>query len=311
MEAQAIADAFGLGRAESLSEPVARGELGQVRRFVTDQGTWAIKESLEELRGDDVAAIEWSSAFHLACWQAGIPTPQPRQAGDRFVADVDGELVQAYTWVDLADPDPWLDAASVGSLLAAVHAVRRAPEGGVDEWFQAPIGEREWRAVLKASRAAAAPYVDRLAELLPRLVEVESILTPMERVQTCHLDLWADNLRRTPDGGLCVIDFDNAGPADPARELAMLIVEFGRGDALRQRRLHDAYRDAGGPGRLTGRTDFGLTVAQLHHIGHRHLRMWLAARDSESRARSLAGVEEFLGAALLLADVDAALGAVT
>ena len=51
-----------------------------------------------------------------------------------------------------------------------------------------------------------------------------------------------------------------------------------------------------------------MTVAQLHHIGHRHLRMWLAARDSEGRARSLAGIEEFLGDPFLLADVDARAG---
>ena len=36
--------------------------------------------------------------------------------------------------------------------------------------------------------------------------------------------------------------------------------------------------------------------------------MWLAARDSEARARSLAGIEEFLGEPFLLADVDACLG---
>ena len=311
MEAQAIADAFGLGRAESLSEPVARGELGQVRRLVTDLGAWAVKESLEELAADEVAAIERSTAFHLACWEAGVPTPEPRTAGGRFVAEVDGELVQAYTWVDLADPDPLLDPAAVGSLLAALHAVRRAPEGLVHEWFEAPIGQREWRAVLKAARAAGAPYADRLADALPRLLEAETVLTPMARVQTCHLDLWADNLRRTTDGGLCVIDFDNAGPADPARELAMVVVEFGRGDAVRQRRLYDAYRDAGGPGRLTDRTDFALTVAELHHIGHRHLRMWPAARDAEGRSRSLAGIEEFLEAPLTLADIETALGAVT
>jgi aminoglycoside phosphotransferase (APT) family kinase protein len=134
----------------------------------------------------------------------------------------------------------------------------------------------------------------------------------MEGVQTCHLDLWSDNVRRrTSDGAACVIDFDNAGPADPSREVAMVVFEFGRGDADRQRLLYDAYRDAGGPGRITSRADAALTVAQLHHIGHRHLRMWLAARDSESRARSLAGVEEFLDAPFLRADIDGLLDAVT
>jgi Ser/Thr protein kinase RdoA (MazF antagonist) len=165
--------------------------------------------------------------------------------------------------------------------------------------------------VLKASRAAGAPYADRLANLLPGIVEVEAILSPMAPSQTCHLDLWSDNLRRTTAGELCVIDFDNAGPGDPSRELAMLLLEFGQGDASRQRRLYDAYRAAGGPGRVRERADFAMTVAQLHHIGHRHLTMWLAARDREARARSLAGVEEFLGQPFLLADVDRIVEAVS
>jgi hypothetical protein len=39
--------------------------------------------------------------------------------------------------------------------------------------------------------------------------------------------------------------------------------------------------------------------------------MWLAARDDEARARSLAGVEEFLEAPLLLPDVDRLLASVS
>jgi hypothetical protein len=38
--------------------------------------------------------------------------------------------------------------------------------------------------------------------------------------------------------------------------------------------------------------------------------MWLAARDPEARARSLAGIEEFLGMPLLLDDVDRLVAAV-
>jgi Phosphotransferase enzyme family len=313
LDAQAVADAFGLGRARSLSEPVARGELGQVRRLVTDEGTWAVKESLEDVDDADLAAVERSGAFHLACWEAGVSTPEPRPTtGGGHTAEIGGELLRAYGWVDLDDPDPLLDPVEVGTLLAALHAVHHPANGAVDEWFEAPIGQREWRAVLKASRGAGAPYADRLAEMLPAMIAVEQLMTPMAGRQTCHLDLWADNLRRRMlDGAAYVIDFDNAGPADPARELAMVVFEFGRDDARRQRLLYDAYREAGGPGRLTARAEFGMTVAQLHHIGHRHLRMWLAARDSEGRARSLAGIEEFLGQPFLLADVDAALDATT
>jgi aminoglycoside phosphotransferase (APT) family kinase protein len=150
------------------------------------------------------------------------------------------------------------------------------PTQEIDPWFEAPIGRAKWKGVLEATRAAGAQHADRLAELLPALLEIETTLTPMRPVQTCHLDLWADNLRRS-DGRPFVIDFDNASPGDPSREIAMVIFEFGRGDAVRQRTLFDAYLAAGGPGRVRGRADLGLAVAQLHHIGHRHLTMWLAA----------------------------------
>jgi len=307
MHAQTVADAFGLGRATSLSDPVARGELGEIRRLETDHGTFAVKQELESWSGEEA---ETSTAYHRVCWEAGIPTPEPlRATGGGFAARVDGKLVRVYAWAELADPDPTLDPAAVGTLVARLHQVRHPwPTSEIDPWFEAPIGPAEWKRVLEASRAAGASYADRLAELLPALLEIEEILTPMRPVQTCHLDLWADNLRRS-DGRPFVIDFDNAGPGDPSREIAMVIVEFGRGDAVRQRTLYDAYFAAGGPGRVRDRADLALAVAELHHIGHRHLTMWLGARDPEARARSLAGIDEFLGEPLLLPDVDALLEA--
>lgn len=306
VDPQEVSAAFGLGAARSISDPVARGELGEVRRLETERGRWAIKQVFDP---GDPADDELSTTFHRRCWEAGIPTPEPiRGTAGSFVVDVAGEQVRAYGWVDLEDPDRDLDPVQVGRLLAALHAVRVPPAGVVDPWFEAAIGRRGWRQLLKASRAAGAPYADRLKRLVPALVEVESVLTPMVPVQTCHLDLWSDNLRRGADGALWLIDFDNAGPADPSRELAMVLFEFGVGDRDRVRALHEAYLDAGGPGRITGRDSFALTVAQLHHIGHRHARMWLAARDDVARQRSLAGLEEFLAEPLLVPDLDRMLG---
>jgi len=309
MHAQTVADAFGLGHAASLSAAVARGELGEIRRLETDQGTFAVKRELERWSVD---GAETSTAYHRVCWEAGIPTPEPLYATTGgFTADVGGgERVRAYAWVDLADPDPTLDPVAVGTLVARLHQVRHPwPTSEIDAWFEAPIGRAEWKGVLEASRAAGAPYADQLAELLPALLEIEEILTPMRPVQSCHLDLWADNLRRS-DGRPFVIDFDNAGPGDPSREIAMVTFEFGRGDVVRQRTLYDAYLAAGGPGRIRGRADLGLAVAELHHIGHRHLTMWVAARDSMARTRSLVGIDEFLREPLLLPDVDALLEAI-
>jgi Ser/Thr protein kinase RdoA (MazF antagonist) len=305
VEAEAVAETYGLGGALELTDPVARGELGEVRRFETTRGTWAVKTPLVAWTPEELRGLEASSGFQRSCWEAGVPTPEPvATSSGRYLTEVGGEQVVVHAWADLDDPDTGLEPAAVGALVARLHQVDHPwPTASVDPWFEAPIGRAEWKGVLKASRGAGAPYADRLAEVLPALVEVESILTPMSPVQTCHLDLWSDNLRRTTAGELCVIDFDNAGPADPTREVAMLLFELGQGDVARQRRLYDAYLAAGGPGRITGPADFAMTVAQLHHIGHRHLTTWPAARDPEGRARSLAGVEEFLGEPLLLAGV--------
>ena len=52
MHAQAVADAFGLGRATSLSDPVARGELGEIRRLETHHGTFAVKQARDGKRAE-------------------------------------------------------------------------------------------------------------------------------------------------------------------------------------------------------------------------------------------------------------------
>src|SRR5262249_3422485 len=114
MHAQSVADAFGLGRATSLSDPVARGELGEIRRLEPDHGMLAVKQELDSRPVDDV---DTSTEYHRVCWEAGIPTPEPLRARTGgFRAQVDGEQIRAYAWSELADPDPTLDPAAVGTL---------------------------------------------------------------------------------------------------------------------------------------------------------------------------------------------------
>ena len=72
--------------------------------------------------------------------------------------------------------------------------------------------------------------------------------------------------------------------------------------------LVSAYEAAGGPGRVTRAEDFGLTIAQLHHIGRYQVLGWLNARDPEARARAHAGVAEFVDDPFRHADVERLLG---
>ena len=298
-----VADRFDLGPDARLEVEAARGEQGQVRRLVTARGAFALKESFGEF---DVEEAERTAAFQARCHHAGVSCPRALAGVDgRYVATVAGQAVRVQTWVDdLADPDPMLDPAAVGAAVARLHQVVLPGEQTPHWWHTEPVGVAEWKGLVKAARGAGAPYAERLAALVPDLLAAEELLTPMVGGQWCHLDLWADNLRATPDGSVWIIDFDNAGPGDPSRELAMVLMEFARTDRSRLHALVAAYQDAGGPGLVTRAEDFGVTIAQLHHLGRYQILGWLHARDPEARARAHAGVTEFVGDPFLVADVE-------
>ena len=103
------------------------------------------------------------------------------------------------------------------------------------------------------------------------LLRLETLLEPPTNLQSCHRDLWADNMLPTPTGGLCVIDWENCGLADPAQELPMAMIDFGLGDQRRIAELYLAYLDAGGPG-----SDQRL---RLVHHGDRTVRPLLGVSD--------------------------------
>ncbi len=55
------------------------------------------------------------------------------------------------------------------------------------------------------------------------LWRLESWMEPPQALQTCHRDLWADSVLPTGNGGVCVIDWEDSGPADPSQELGCVL----------------------------------------------------------------------------------------
>jgi len=294
MKASQLADRFGLTGSARLSEPVARGKQGLVRRLETTEGSWAVKVPFEPVEEQEVAA---STAFQEAAHAAGVPTPAVRRTTEGAVlADVDGHRVRLYSWVDVGPPDATLDPVLVGTAVASLHQVR-GPEGSapLDAWYCDPVGAEQWDALVSDLRREGAPFAERFAELCDDLVALEGWLEPPGTLQCCHRDLWADNLLPTVDGGVCVLDWENSGDADPHQELGVVLFEFARGDAGRARALTDAYRDAGGPARVTRRGHFSMLVAQLGHITEIGARDWLVPNHrSPTRADAEAWVRETL-----------------
>jgi Ser/Thr protein kinase RdoA (MazF antagonist) len=161
--------------------------------------------------------------------------------------------------------------------------------------------------------AAGAPFAQQFAAAVPHWITMQRLLRPPASEQLCHRDLWADNLRRSGEQ-LCIIDWDNCGPAEPAQELAMVLFEFCYADGERAGALYAAYQDADGPARLTGAGDFTMTAAQLGHFAVTAGRQWLDASPDptdDERKRAQAWFHESLDRPLDLEQVEMLLTAVT
>lgn len=287
-----IARCFGLGGRARLSDgPVARGKQGLVWRLDTADGRWAVKVPLSPSSENDVRL---TAGFQEAARTAGVRAPEVRRTVEGHVfADLGGTRLRVYEWVDLLPPDPGLDPAQVGAVVAALHQVPAGSVDPVDPWFQEPVGAARWDELVHELRQAGAPFADRLADLRDELVALESWIEPPEVQRACHRDLWADNLLPSADGGVCVMDWENSGLADPSQELGYVLFEFARSDAGRARALCAAYRDAGGPACVRRRGHFTMLIAQLGHITEIAAMDWLEPNPrSPDRADSAAWISE-------------------
>ena len=311
-EGDAIAAAYGLARpgdAVALSGPVARGQLGRIWRLTVGERSFAVKEWYAGPRLEEVGR---DAGFVDAARALGVRTPQVLLTTDgRVAAEVDGTVVRVFEWVDLRPRTRSLDPAAVGRTVALLHRAARATDEPVDNWFATGAGEQSWRDLARRVADEKAPFAGQLRALLDDLVAVESVIEPHESPIVCHRDLWADNVLATTDGAVCVIDFENLGPADPSQELAMVLFEFGDDDPSRARRLHDAYRAAGGPGRVTRRGHFSMLVAEQAHIGQLACSRWVGADDGPERDRLAEWFLEIPEDPVTLARIDRVLAAVT
>jgi Phosphotransferase enzyme family len=300
---------FDLGSWGRLSDgPVASGRLGSIWRLDTERGSWAVKQ-LGDIPDEGLAELLEGAAFQEAALAAGVPTPALRRTrADELIADCAGVRVRLHAWVDLHDADVSLDPLDVGRLVAGLHRVDFAGAVGLDPWYTEPVGRARWRELMGVLRARHAPFVDELYALVPELVATEAYLgSPPRELRTCHRDLWADNVRGARDGGLCVFDFDDAGLADPSRELAVVLVEYCTADPRRAGLIRGAYREAGGPGRVQDPTDFAMAIAQLSHIVAEGCRRWLTATTDAELSDNEGWVREFIDRPLTRTVIEALL----
>jgi hypothetical protein len=234
-----------------------------------------------------------------------------RTRDGHVLLELSGRQFRVFTWADILPANANLDPREVGLLVAGIHRLGYPSNGPVHAWYIEPVGAQRWQQLIRALTERGAATAERLGELEDELCSLEGLLLEMPSdLQQLHLDLWADNVRATRTGDLCVIDWDNCGPGDPRQELAAMLFEYGLGSSARARALYGAYVEAGGPGRLSRPADFSMVVAQLGHILEMQCQNWLSATTAQQRDRAEVAIEEFLARPLTRALIDEILSAI-
>jgi Ser/Thr protein kinase RdoA (MazF antagonist) len=301
--AATIASAYGLGKPVPGMIMAARGEQGRIWRLDTDTGPYAIKELIIRQAEVDAAADVAYQEVVLATGEVPMPRPIRTVAG-KVLVDLAGHQVRTYEWVDLLAIDRTLDPAIIGAMVAAIHRIHHAPARPLIGWYTEPVGEPRWRQLLEDSQAAAAPFAEALAAELPELLALEALLEPPRNLRSCHRDLWADNILQTPTGGLCVIDWENCGLADPAQELPMVLIDFAFHDQQRIAKLYQAYLESGGSARVAGYGAFTMVIAQFGHFWEMAINSYLAPKAPGDKAHNLDRIAELVGEPLRVTDIE-------
>lgn len=259
--------AFGLGDVIA-AERVTRGAMGAVWRVqLDDDRRVAIKELFWERMS--AAAAEDEVAFREVCAAAGVSSPRPLRtpAGGLLVPDMHDAGWRAYEWVD-GDVPGRLDAPTTSWLAAAMatmHRVEFVPRVAVDgretPWYYRV--DADWGAVTGQLAAAGLPWADGLRSRMTDLVGLSALVNAARfgEMRWCHRDLKNNNT--ILHGGVwSLVDWDNAGPMPPARELGLLLIDhLADADADVLRSIVDSYRQADGPARINRPGDLATGLA--------------------------------------------------
>ncbi|MET7424739.1 phosphotransferase [Dactylosporangium sp. NPDC005555] len=279
--------------ADAVLTPGPRGALGRIWRVDTVGGPFALKELFRDPPA--AAAIDAELRFSASASAAGVrlPLSRPDMDGRYLHRTSGGTWLRLYDWIDLHPIDPSAPATpdALGTLLARLH--RCAPPAP-------PDGEPWYDSVPSDWPPAAGKWAPLLAECLATLPALCADVGPADpaTLLVCHRDLHPENILADPAGALVVVDWDDLGPAAPARELARMLFDWycdDRLDLAAVRALYAAYVREGGPARLTGPADFTMLLGCRLNFLHAQLRTALdPAADPAHRAWSAHEIDEGL-----------------
>ncbi|WP_460518078.1 phosphotransferase enzyme family protein [Flindersiella endophytica] len=258
--ADALARAFGLGRAEELVH-VRSGDT-DTWRLDTSAGRYFLKGYRDNSAGRFMAGslrdqLEAAMEFEQLAFHAGVDLPKPIQPAGTVngrLTEIEGRLFRAYRWVEHRPLRGGDDIAGwLGRTMARIHQLRPLPGSPLPGWWRGAIRSPEdWEECFATATARGKPWAKRASEILPHILErsarIERLLdgTPPPDCVTTHGDFKTHNLLMTPAGPL-LVDWDSVRVDSAALEAARVAYIFAGGAELEPiQRVLRAYVDAGG-----------------------------------------------------------------
>jgi hypothetical protein len=253
---------FALGSRVLDVAPAGRGSMGQVWRLVTERGAWSVKLLHEP---PDPVLLQNEMALLTRANAVSRPVSL-LTAGGKPVLVARGTHVRVAQWVEGEHPARLGDAAvQVGALLARLHQVRAPYLDDVDVWYDELPSDEKWADLL--ARYGGSPCRDILRGALRAFAALGPVRrTPPAELIACHRDVKPANIL-VRAGSTVLIDWENAGPASPSRELTSVLMHWSRGwapdaDIGVARALYGSYLSHGGGGRVSHLEDFGMYLAE-------------------------------------------------
>jgi hypothetical protein len=212
----AVAAAFDLGKPRGPLVAHERQWAGQAWALTTDRGRWLVRQLFDWF---DESAVESEVRLAEAAAAAGIRTPRPvRSPTGAIVERLDGARWRAFEFL-AAGPEPSLPAepthaAAAGRILATVHNLGLPAPEPVQPWLTSVRQESAWWNLHAVCESRSMPWADRLAAVIPLIVEACGIAESAETAGSvalsgCHHAPNAFRIAGPHD--LIITGFDHAG----------------------------------------------------------------------------------------------------
>lgn len=241
--AVAVSERYDLGTGSAMTR-AHRGAMGQIWRLATSRGVFAVKEFFW---GADETSVAREVDFCRRAIAAGVRAPGciPAARGS-FTEVVGGRTVRVYEWMDgEAVERPGVETARwVGRTMSLLHSLEFPADGQtVDPWYTAIPAIGEFAVLAGRARSMRLGWGQALENALPRIERLVASLPedrPMSLPIYCHHDMNPQNILLTTDGP-CLVDWDDAGPAYPERELLGTLYSWGSEDPRLAAEMATAY----------------------------------------------------------------------